>query len=149
MKNNLSSQSLYWVLAVWLCLGFTSAVEDSPKSEDCSVTSVSVHFGRGPSCIGRGVCSVDEVEGIGNPAGGSVQGLLSLDSEDHLQLEIAKSAISVQQKEEQFSGAIFKVIDPYELPSALASQISGSTSLTITPGDYAVGEYSDHYLIRF
>ena len=156
MKKYVLSLRPLGVLTLLIALGFgplngglRAPATAAPSSAKMTVlATVSVHFGRGPSCVGRGICSVSDVGGLSSPTGSAALGLLWSDQEDHLQLQIAKGNISVEQKEAQFIGGQFKVIDAFEIPPGLATQI-GAVQSTIPPGDYVVTEHTDHYQIRF
>ena len=111
-------------------------------------TGIDVTFGRGPSCIGRGVCSVTETSGMGTP-GGDASGSIWLDSGGALQMRISKNTITVQQKELQFVEGSFEVTDAYTLSSGLSSAIGAENPITIATGSYNVQESANDFTIGF
>ena len=119
-----------------------SSVDPLAFSADVDIT-----FGRGPSCISRGLCSVDDVGSIGNP--GDATGLFMKESSGALKLEIAKSNISVQQKELQFAEGTFSVTEAFYLSQELSSQLGAASPIHIPVGDYTVQELPDRFIVEF
>ena len=158
MKNTFTSKIIIYscgfLVAIFAFYSFVSIKNDKPSPT--TLVNVNVQFGRGPSCIGRGVCSIDEPgsDGGGNSLAPTIMsnnasGQFYTNSQGLVTLDIFKNSISVSTKEEQFANNIFEQIEELVLPNYLSSSAKIPGGFKIETGQYPVIDFPDKYTIQF
>jgi len=105
------------------------------------IITLSVEFGHGPDCTGRGFCKIT--------IGGSRNMTATVnDNTGNLEFTIIKSATQTGLYEAQFINGIFEVPVAYSLSQEVCSKL-GIDKFTVKAGKYKVEETRGQYKIVF
>jgi hypothetical protein len=105
------------------------------------IITLTVEFGHGPNCEGRGICKI------------TVTGSRSVtaninDNTGNLEISFAKSVMQKGIYETQFINGTFEVPESYELSEDVCSKL-GIEKFTVKKGKYKVIETKSEYSIVF
>lgn len=124
------------IIATFILLATTAQTFAGP------IITLSVEFGRGEDCTGRGICKIT--------VGGSMKsstGNLN-DNTGNLEVTIFKSTNLAGVYETQFINGVFEVPVAYSLSTEVCNKL-GVANFTIKAGKYKVEETRGQYKIIF
>lgn len=124
------------IIAAFILLATTAETFAGP------IITLSIEFGRGPDCTGRGLCKIT--------VGGTMKSITANinDNSGNLELVIMKSSNSASVYESQFINGVFEVPVAYTLSSDVCSKL-GVDKFTIKTGKYQIVETRSQYKIIF
>jgi len=135
------------ILALCLSYSFTSSLL-SPSSAAENNVKVDIALGRGPSCVGRGLCKVKDDNSLSDQDI-NTKGKLYFNTANKLTLDIDKKDIDVWTKDQQIVDDKFEIIDSYTITAEIMNQLGIPRSYTISPGEYEVNETDNSFVIEF
>ncbi|TAK33808.1 MAG: hypothetical protein EPO28_16840 [Saprospiraceae bacterium] len=148
MKTGIQKLSLLFGL-VLLAAAWIWTERESPINSPH--VSTEIKTGRGPNCTDRGLCSVSEaMEGQPGLPDADFAGDFYKNEESRVVLEIPKSAISVQEAEEQFANGEFVLPEDFSMPADIAEtlDLTGEQAI-LRAGAYPVQSMETHFIIVF
>jgi hypothetical protein len=105
------------------------------------IITISVEFGHGPNCEGRGICRIT--------VGGSRSITANInDNTGNLEMSFAKNGTQKGIYETQFINGFYEVPASYELPAEVCSKL-GIEKFTVKKGKYKVIETKSLYSVVF
>ena len=152
MKNNVTKKmALIGFLLLLLISLFSFAIVGKKSTKKTVAVSANVQFGRGPTCVSRGICSIDEPGESSTGTSGMGQGnaQIHVNANGQPVVEIFKNFISVSTMETQFVNGYFEQLEDVTIPTYFSQQSSTLGNLKINKGSYPVLDLGDRYAISF